>query len=88
MSRMPFRRFVLVCRESIPTLLAGAGFFAVLAGNPQTSTAAEPPVAIEIAASPITAFDIAHPLRRQFGLLEFRGGLVLHSPYQHFDCIF
>jgi hypothetical protein len=59
-------------------------FFAVLLGNTQISTAAERPVAIEIAAQPITAFDIGDSSRRQFGLLEFRGGLVLRSPYKHF----
>jgi hypothetical protein len=87
MSCMPFRRFVLACPQGIHALLAGAVVLAVLSGTPQASTAAEPPVAIEIVASQITAFDIVNPSRRQFGLLEFRGGLVLRSPYQHFGGI-
>src|ERR1700694_4970427 len=83
----PLRRFVLAYRQSIHALLAGAIFFAFLLGNTQIPAAAEPPVAIEITASPITAFDIGDSSRRQFGLLEFRGGLVLRSPYKHFGGI-
>ena len=84
MTLTPLRCFVLACRQRIHALLGGAIFFAVLLGNTQIPTAAEPPVAIEIAAQPITAFDIGDSSRRQFGLLEFRGGLVLRSPYKHF----
>jgi hypothetical protein len=40
---------------------------------------ADPPVAIDIRAERLTAFDIRDPSRRQFGLLEFRGGLVLRA---------
>ena len=46
--------------------------------------APEPPAAIEIRAQPILAFDIRDPVRRRFGLLEFRGGLALQSPSRHF----
>jgi hypothetical protein len=45
---------------------------------------AELPVAIEIAAKPIAGFDYKDATRRQFGLLEFRGGLVLTSPFREF----
>jgi hypothetical protein len=47
-------------------------------------TAADPPVAIDVQAQPLAAFDIRDPSRRQFGLLEFRGGLVLRSPDRNF----
>jgi hypothetical protein len=57
---------------------------AVILGDPQIARSAEPPVAIEIAAQPIAAFNIRHSSSAQFGLLEFRGGLVLRSPYKHF----
>jgi hypothetical protein len=87
MNRAPPRRFVLACRGSIQALLAGAIFSAVLLGGTQIPTAAEPPIAIEIAAEPITAFYVGDSSRRQFGLLEFRGGLVLRSPYRHFGGI-
>jgi hypothetical protein len=40
--------------------------------------------AIELRAEPIAAFEIRDPLRRQFGLLEFRGGLVLRSSDRNF----
>jgi hypothetical protein len=83
----PLRRLAIACRRSVHALLAGAIFFAVPFGNTKMSAAAEPQVAIEISASPITAFDIGNSSRRQFGLLEFRGGLVLRSPYKHFGGI-
>jgi hypothetical protein len=50
----------------------------------QTSRSAAGPHAIEIQAEPITGFDIRDPSRRQFGLLEFRGGLALRSPDKNF----
>jgi hypothetical protein len=53
----------------------------------QTSPTAAPPLAIEIQAEPITGFDIRDPARRQFGLLEFRGGLVLRSSSKNFGGI-
>src|SRR4051794_7364378 len=57
---------------------------ALILGDPQIARSAEPPVAIEIAAQPIAAFDLRHSAQTQFGLLEFRGGLVLRSSYKHF----
>lgn len=56
----------------------------LLLGAAQVLVAAEPPIAIQISAQPITSFDIGRSSRRQFGLLEFRGGLVLRSTYRHF----
>jgi hypothetical protein len=53
----------------------------------QPSRFADPPVSIEIVAKPITAFDHRDVTRRQFGLLEFRGGLVLTSPFREFGGI-
>src|SRR5262245_39943518 len=50
----------------------------------QTSPSPAGPLAIEIRADPITGFDIRDTSRRQFGLLEFRGGLVLRSPAKNF----
>ena len=50
----------------------------------QAQAPADPPVAIEIRAQPIPAFDIRDPSRRQFGLLEFRGGLALRSAHRNF----
>ncbi len=53
----------------------------------ETPWIAEAPVAIEVRAQPIKALQPANPQRRQFGLLEFRGGLVLSSPYKEFGGI-
>jgi hypothetical protein len=49
--------------------------------------AAEPPVAIEVAAQAIMSFDLRDPSLRRFGALEFRGGLVLTSTYREFGGI-
>ena len=46
--------------------------------------AAAPPARIEIAASPIAAFDPRAPEQVRFGALEFRGGLALTSPHRDF----
>jgi hypothetical protein len=71
----------------IAALLAGLMVLAPNPGAAQAPPLAEPPVAIEVAAQPIAAFDIRDPSHRQFGLLEFRGGLVLRSPFKHFGGI-
>jgi len=47
-----------------------------MSADAQVSPSAPPPVAIEVRSEPITAFDVRDPSRRQFGLLEFRGGMV------------
>ena len=75
-------------RRSLVALLTAALIIAVMAGaGAQTPRAIEAPVSIEIRAQPLAAFDIRDPSRRQFGLLEFRGGLVLSSPYREFGGI-
>jgi hypothetical protein len=70
-------------RWAVAALLAGA---LVLAAVPDAQA---PPVAasagaIELRAEPITSFEVRDPSRRQFGLLEFRGGLVLRSSDRNF----
>ena len=45
------------------------------------------PSAIEIRAEPIPAFDHRDPSCRRFGKLDFRGGLVLTSPFKEFGGI-
>jgi hypothetical protein len=53
----------------------------------QTLPPADLPAATDIGAQPIAAFDIRDPAHRQFGLLEFRGGLVLRSSNKNFGGI-
>ena len=48
---------------------------------------AEPPVAIEVAARPIAAFEPRDPARVRFGPLTFRGGMSLTSSYPEFGGI-
>ena len=74
-------------RRTITALIASALLLVVIAGDAQVSPSAAPPVAIEVRSEPITAFDVRDPSHRQFGLLEFRGGLVLRSSYEHFGGI-
>ena len=74
-------------RRTITALIASALLLTVISGDAQVSPSATPPVAIEVRSEPITAFDVRDPSLRQFGLLEFRGGLVLRSSYEHFGGI-
>ena len=71
-------------RRTITALIAFAWLIGAMPAAAQTSPSAAPPLAIEIRAEPITGFDIRDPSRRQFGLLEFRGGLLLRSPTKNF----
>jgi hypothetical protein len=70
---------------------AGAGIAAVLviaaAFAAEMLRTAAVPTRIEIAATPIAAFDNRDPARTRFGALEFRGGLALTSHYQAFGGI-
>ena len=45
------------------------------------------PAAIEITGAADPSFDHRDPARRRFGMLEFRGGLVLTSPFREFGGI-
>lgn len=47
----------------------------------------EPPTRITIQAEPLPGFDNRDASRRQFGLLEYRGGFVLTSPFKEFGGI-
>lgn len=73
-------------RSVVGGLLAGTGAALssrVLAQRdpPQPERASR---SIEISARPITHFNRAEPKANRFGVLEFRGGLVLSSPEQEF----
>ena len=70
-------------RRAVAVLLAGALVLAAVS-DAQAPLAAASPGAIELRAEPITGFEIRDPSRRQFGLLEFRGGLVLRSSDRNF----
>lgn len=50
----------------------------------ETARAPVRPVAIEVRAKEIDAFEPREPSRRMFGALEFRGGLVLTSTFREF----
>ncbi len=67
-------------------LVAGALVFGALPVLAQTPAPAKP-VAIDIRAQELAGFDIRDPSRRQFGLLEYRGGVVLTSPFKEFGGI-
>src|SRR5262245_58239279 len=46
--------------------------------------APDPPTSVEISAQRLPGFDHTDLSRRQFGLLEFRGGLALTSTFKQF----
>ncbi len=68
-------------------MLAGLLGVVDIGAGAQTPVAADPSAAIEVMARPIAGFEVRNSTRRQFGLLEFRGGLVLTSPSKHFGGI-
>src|SRR6267378_6047087 len=53
-------------------------------GVAQAQRAPDPPTSIDIVAQRLPGFDHTDSTRRQFGLLEFRGGLVLTASFKHF----
>jgi len=71
-------------QRTITALIALAWLIGATPAAAQTSPSAASPLAIEIRSEPITGFDLRDPSRRQFGLLEFRGGLLLRSPAKNF----
>ena len=73
----PYRRAALVA------LLAGL-IVAAIPDATRPVRVTEPPAAIEIVAQPFASFHHGDPSRRRFGLLEFRGGLVLTSRFKEF----
>jgi len=66
--------------RTLGVLVAGALALGAIPVAAETPSLPDPPAAIEINAQPVPAFDTRDPARRRFGLLEFRGGLVLTSP--------
>jgi hypothetical protein len=82
-SRVPRPRALGAVVLALSALVA----FGTVSVDGDTPRVREPPVTIEITASPITAFEPRDTLRRQFGLLRFRGGLVLTSSYAEFGGI-
>jgi len=67
----------------------GAALLAALAlvslpNAAQAQRAPDPPTSIQITAERLPGFDHSDMSRRQFGLLEFRGGLILTSSFKQF----
>lgn len=72
-------------RRPASWLIAGAFVFLLVAAPPaQSRRVPRPPETIDILARPIGSFLPQDPDRRQFGALEFRGGLELSSPHRDF----
>jgi hypothetical protein len=65
-------------------LAAALAAIAVSVALAQTSRSSTTPTRIEVAATPITAFDPRNVGQSRFGALEFRGGLVLSSTHKEF----
>jgi hypothetical protein len=71
-------------RQSVVALFIGASALSTTEAPAISSLLGTPPIAIEVGARPITAFDPHDPERQRFGQLEFRGGLTLTSSYREF----
>jgi hypothetical protein len=82
------RHFALRLRRYV-LALAAICIFATMPAltEPSKPRAGEAPVRIEIRARPIAALDNHDESKRRFGMLEFRGGLQLTSPYKEFGGI-
>ena len=70
-------------RRSVAAFLLALAFSAFAdAGLAQRTP--DPPTSIDIVAQRLPGFDHMDSTRRQFGLLEFRGGLVLTASFKQF----
>lgn len=63
---------------------AAAALLSTVCAGSSSAQPAELPQRIEIKATPIESFQPREPSRRQFGALEFRGGLELSAPHRQF----
>jgi hypothetical protein len=79
---LAFRSYI--AKSTAIGLLFAAVLALTVVADAQTLPSAAALVAIEVRAEPVAAFDVRDPARRQFGLLEFRGGLALRSTYKNF----
>jgi hypothetical protein len=79
-ARAPHRRRWRDPFRLLPALLVASA----LAVAAEAQAPVEPPATVEVHAQPIPAFDVRDPSRRQFGALEFRGGLSLRSSSRNF----
>src|SRR3979409_1029757 len=77
------RRASGLSRRSVAAFLFVLAFSAFPdAGQAQRTP--DPPTSIDIVAQRLPGFDHTDSARRQFGLLEFRGGLVLTASFKRF----
>ncbi len=74
----------MIHRRGAAALLAASVAFLLAATPAQPQRAPKPPAPLTISARPILNFNPAEPDRRQFGALEFRGGLELTSAHPDF----
>lgn len=74
-------------RGVLTGLLAGAAALFASSGRAQSAPAPDSPIAIDVQARPLAGFEVRDSSKRQFGPLEFRGGLVLSSSSSRFGGI-
>lgn len=85
--RAPVRRPLRAWPVGALAWLAATLLIAAAPDAARAPPLAERPVEVDVRTQRLTAFDIRDPSRRQFGLLEFRGGLVLRTSDRHFGGI-
>ncbi len=74
-------------RTVLRGFIGGASSLFAPAAAAQPAAAPEAPVAIDVQARPLAGFDVRDASRREFGPLEYRGGLVLSSSSRQFGGI-
>jgi hypothetical protein len=79
----PAAKFVVPIRQGL-VILAAALIAVAVPDATRATREPEPPAAIEVQAQSLGGFDHGDPTRKQFGLLEYRGGLVLTSMFKEF----
>src|SRR5262245_43759158 len=79
-----FRAGALTRRTLLGGLAASACASRLAAKDEGPATLLSRPQPIEITARPIAFFQSGHPDSRRFGDLQYRGGLMLSSPVEHF----
>jgi hypothetical protein len=81
---MRVERLVRVGRRAVAGLALVLAIMVLPGAAEVALRGAAPPRSVEVRAQALPGFDNRDPTRRQFGLLEYRGGLVLTSSFSEF----
>ncbi len=80
-------RVAVAATSLLAVLAVGLALMAVPTAHGQRKNVADRPTSIVVTATPLAGFQAGDPQRREFGALQFRGGLVLTSTHADFGGI-